>query len=255
MLWRPARRLLTYIKPAAPRALIVPAMSFSLAGVARFMEQCLLRRFQERNLMRDTLGHYVPLPVARALVAGSGRLEPVEAKATILMCDIEGFAALTDSLGRRRVFEFLNAYFELLVEIVERHGGVVTQFQGDAILAAFNLPLADRDHAAQALRAALEIVRACDARLFAGVHARNRIGIATGRVMAGAVGSHGRLSYTVHGNAVNLAARLEMLNKDYGTRILIAGQTAERCPTIALRKVADARVRGYPDAVTVFTPV
>lgn len=204
--------------------------------------------------MRNTLGQYVPVPVARALLASGGRLEPIEAKATILMCDIEGFAALTDSIGPRRVFDFLDAYFELLVEIVERHGGVVTQFQGDAILAVFNVPLPDRDHAAQALRAAMEIVGSCDQRSFAGVRARNRIGLATGRVIAGAVGSHGRLSYTVHGNAVNLAARLEMLNKDYGTRILLPGKTAERCPGFALRKIADAQVRGYIEAVPLYTP-
>jgi class 3 adenylate cyclase len=202
----------------------------------------------------DTLAHYVPVQVAKMLLANGGILEPVEAKATILMCDIEGFAALTDSIGARHVFDFLNAYFELLVEIVERHHGVVTQFQGDAILAVFNLPLADRDHAAHALRAALEIVSACDARSFADVRARNRIGLATGRVIAGAVGSHGRLSYTVHGNAVNLAARLEMLNKDYATRILLPAKTAERCPGFALRKIADASVRGYVEPIALFTP-
>ena len=204
--------------------------------------------------MRDNLSHYLPGQVARTLLENGGRLEPVEAKATILMCDIEGFAALTDSIGARHVFDFLNAYFELLVEIVERHHGAVTQFQGDAILAVFNLPLADRDHAAHALAASLEIVSACDARSFADVRARNRIGLATGRVIAGAVGSHGRLSYTVHGNAVNLAARLEMLNKDYGTRILLPAKTAARCPGFSLRKVADAHVRGYAEAVPLYTP-
>ena len=204
--------------------------------------------------MRDTLEHYVPMQVAQALVANAGRLEPVEAEATILMCDIEGFAALTDSLGPRRTFDFLNAYFELLVDIVERHGGVVTQFQGDAILAAFNLPAAAADHPVQALGAALEIVGQCNRQRFAGVRARNRIGLASGRVIGGPVGSHGRLSYTVHGNPVNLAARLEMLNKDYGTRILAAGATAEHCGAFALRKVADAHIRGYSEPVAVYTP-
>ena len=226
----------------------------TLAGLGRRIEQSLRQRLQARCAMRDNLSHYLPAQVAQTLLSNGGRLEPVEAKATILMCDIEGFAALTDSIGPRHVFDFLNAYFELLVEIVERHHGVVTQFQGDAILAVFNLPLADRDHAAQALRAALEIVSACDARSFAEVRARNRIGLATGRIIAGAVGSHGRLSYTVHGNAVNLAARLEMLNKDYGTRILLPEKTAERCPGLSLRKVADAEVRGYAEMVPLYTP-
>jgi len=71
--------------------------------------------------------------------------------------------------------------------------------------------------------------------------------------VAGAIGAHGRLSYTVHGNAVNLAARLEQMNKDYGTRILMSGKTAERCPGFALRKVADAQIRGYSEAVALYT--
>jgi class 3 adenylate cyclase len=226
----------------------------TFTGLGRRIEQRLRQRLQARCAMRDNLSHYLPAQVAQTLLSNGGHIEPVEAKATILMCDIEGFAALTDSIGPRHVFDFLNAYFELLVEIVERHRGVVTQFQGDAILAVFNVPQPDRDHAAQALRAAMEIVRSSDVRTFADVRARNRIGLATGRVIAGAVGSHGRLSYTVHGNAVNLAARLEMLNKDYGTRILLPAKTAERCPGFPLRKVADAQVRGYAEPVALYTP-
>ena len=214
----------------------------------------MLEGLRERNLIRETLGHFVPEQVARELLAGGGRLEPVEAKATVMVCDLENFAALTDALGAHRTIEFLNAYFEVVVAIVERHQGVVTQFQGDAILAVFNLPIAARDHGANALRAALEIVRAADAQTFAGVRARNRVGLSTGRVVAGAVGSAGRLSYTVHGNAVNLAARLEQLNKEYGTRILLSEKTAERCPGFALRKVADARIRGYGEPLALYTP-
>jgi adenylate cyclase len=214
----------------------------------------MLHGLRERKLIRDTLGHYVPEQVARKLLSGGGRIEPIERKATVLICDIEGFAAITDSLGSRRVVEFLNAYFEVVVGIIERHGGVVTQFQGDAVLAVFNLPIADRDHGANALRAAIGIVAATAEQEFAGVRIRNRVGLSTGRVVAGAVGSAGRLSYTVHGNAVNLASRIEALNKDYGTRILLSGKTAERCPGFVLRKVADAPIRGYAEPVPLYTP-
>jgi class 3 adenylate cyclase len=214
----------------------------------------MVEGLRERNLIRDTLGQFVPEQVAHELLAGGGRLEPVEAKASVLVCDIEGFAALTDELGARRTIEFLNAYFEVVVAIVERYQGVVTQFQGDAILAVFNVPIPAADHGANALRAALEIVHASDSQTFAGVHARNRVGLSTGRVVAGAVGSAGRLSYTVHGNAVNLAARLEQMNKEYGTRILMSDKTAERCPGFALRKVEDAAIRGYAEPVPLYTP-
>jgi len=214
----------------------------------------MVEGLRERNLIRDTLGQFVPEQVARQLLAGGGRLEPIEGKATVMVCDIEEFSALTDSLGAQRTIEFLNAYFEVLVAIVERYQGVVTQFQGDAILAVFNVPIPAADHGANALRAALEIVGAADSQAFAGVRARNRVGLSTGQVVAGAVGSAGRLSYTVHGNAVNLAARLEQMNKEYGTRILMSDKTAERCPGFALRKVEDAEIRGYGEPVPLYTP-
>lgn len=234
----------------------VPRLAKS--GIAEFDEAGrsfseMVSALRERRLMRETLGHFIPEQVARTLLDAGGKIEPIEAKATVLMCDLEGFAALTDRLGPRQTFEFLNAYFECIVAIVERYGGVITQFQGDAILAVFNLPLADRDHAAHALGAAVDIVRESDHCSFAGVKAKNRIGLATGRVVAGAVGSRGRLSYTVHGNAVNLAARIELANKDYGTRILLAEKTAERCPGFQLRKVAEAKIRGYAETVTLYT--
>jgi len=213
----------------------------------------MVQALRERSVIRETLGRFLPEEVARQLLATGGRLEPSEAKATVLVCDIEDFTLLTESLGPRGIVEFLNAYFEVAGEIVQRRGGVITQFQGDAILAVFNLPIADPDHGANALRAALDLVRAADEREFAGVRVRNRVGLYTGRVMAGAVGSRGRTSYTVHGNAVNLASRIEALNKDYGTRILMAEKTAERCPEFSLAKVADAEIRGYSEKVPLYT--
>jgi class 3 adenylate cyclase len=213
----------------------------------------MVEGLRERGIIRATLGRLLPEEVARRLLAGGGRLEPAEAKATVLVCDIEGFTLLTDSLGPQRVVEILNAYFEVAGEIVERYRGVITQFQGDAVLAVFNLPLADPDHGANALRAAIDLVRAADGHDFAGVRLRNRIGISTGRVVAGSVGSRGRLSYTVHGNAVNLASRIEELNKDYGTRILLGEKTAERCPGFDLAKVGDAEIRGYGEKVPLYT--
>jgi len=213
----------------------------------------MVEGLRERSLIRETLGRFVPEEVARELLAGGGQLEPVEAKATVLVADIEDFTRITDSVGPRGVIAFLNAYFEVVDEIVRRYRGVITQFQGDAVLAVFNLPIRDPDHGANALRAAIELVRAADERDFAGVRVRNRAGLYTGRVVAGAVGSTGRMSYTVHGNAVNLAARIEALNKEYGTRILVAEKTAERCPGFPLVKVADAEIRGYGETVPLYT--
>ena len=104
-----------------------------------------------------------------------------------------------------------------------------------------------------AVRAAMAIVAATERQTFAGVRVRCRVGLCTGHVMAGAVGAPGRRGFTVHGNPVNRAARLEKLNEHYGTRILFCAKTAERCPDIPLRRLEDAVVRGFEAPVTLYT--
>jgi class 3 adenylate cyclase len=214
----------------------------------------MVEGLRERALIRDTLGTFLPQEVAQKLLAGKGDLEPMQEKATAMLCDIEAFTLLTDSLGPRRTVEFLNAYFETMGEIIARYGGVITQFQGDAVLAIFNVPVPDRNHAANAVSAAIEMVEATETREFAGVRVRNRVGISTGQVLAGAVGSRGQQTYTVHGNTVNLASRIEELNKEYGTRILVSNKTEERCPDLKLRRVDEVSIRGYSDLITLYTP-
>ena len=206
---------------------------------------------KERELIRETLGRFVPTDVAKALLTEGGELAPVQSEATVLFSDLEGFTALTETLGADGIVELLNEYFEVMVEILERHHGVVTQFQGDAILATFNVPVPDPDHAASALRAALEMQSAVRRREFAGRRLGSRIGINTGRLVAGAVGAKGRLSYTVHGDAVNLAARLEALNKELGTRILVSGETAARVEGFDLEPKGEVDVRGQSGRVSV----
>lgn len=214
----------------------------------------MVEGMRERHLIRRTLGRFVSKEVARRLLKAGGKLEPVEAEASVLFCDLEGFTPLTNSLGPAGVVAFLNDYFGAMVEIIERHGGLLTQYQGDAVLAVFNVPVELPEHAAAALRAGIEMVRATEERQFAGISVRNRVGISTGPLVAGSIGAHGRLAYTVHGNVVNLASRLEALNKDYGTRVLVAAETARRCPDIPLRKVAEVAVRGYGEPVALYTP-
>ena len=206
---------------------------------------------RESELVRETLGRFVPTDVAKTLLTEGGELAPEQSEATVLFCDLEGFTALTETLGPDGIVELLNEYFGIMVEILERHRGVVTQFQGDAILATFNVPVRDPAHAANALRAAMEMQDATRHREFAGLRIGNRIGINTGRLVAGAVGAKGRLSYTVHGDAVNLAARLEALNKELGTRILISAATAERVEGFALEPMGEVGVRGQTERVRI----
>ncbi len=208
---------------------------------------------RERELIRDTLGRFVPEKVASSLLAGGGQIDVQQTEATILFCDIEAFTRLTESLGPVRIVEVLNAYFSAMVDLLEARGGVVTQFQGDAILATFNVPVADPDHARNAVLAGREMLASVEQNQFAGEKLKIRVGINTGPVVAGAIGARGRLNYTVHGDAVNRAARLEALNKELGTRLLVSQSTIEQIDGIEFVAVGDTAVRGQSEAIRLFT--
>lgn len=213
----------------------------------------MVRGLRERKLIRDTLGRFVPEKVASSLLAGGGRIEVQQSEATVLFCDIEEFTRLTEVLGPVKIVDVLNAYFSAMVDLLEAYGGVVTQFQGDAILATFNVPVADADHAPNAIRAASDMLVCVAGKEFEGEKLRIRIGINTGTVVAGAIGARGRLNYTVHGDAVNLAARLEALNKQHGTRLLISDSSAALAPTIDLISIGETKVRGQTRATGLYT--
>ena len=200
---------------------------------------------QER--VRRTFGRFVPEEVAAALLAREGAIVPQERIATVLFTDIERFTQIASRLEPRQVLGMLNEYFGAVAAIIHRHGGVITQFQGDAVLAVFNLPAPAPDHAARALAAAMQIL---------DVVPRTRVGIATGRVVGGTVGGAERLGYTVHGDTVNLAARLEEMNKELGSRLLIDGHTAERLDQrVPLRDRGEVAVRGLPVPIRVYEPL
>jgi len=210
---------------------------------------------RERQLIRDTLGRFVPEEVASSLLAGGGRLDVQQSEATVLFCDIEAFTQLTEMLGPVKIVEVLNAYFSRMVEILELHGGVVTQFQGDAILATFNVPVADSEHALNAVRAAQAMLASVKGSEYAGARLKIRIGINTGMVVAGAIGAKGRLNYTVHGDAVNLAARLENMNKEYGTRLLMSESAVTQLPADELTAIGETTARGQTRSIKLYTLV
>lgn len=212
---------------------------------ARF--NAMLGSLAQHERTRRVFGRFVPEEVATALLAQEGAIAPQERQATVLFTDIERFTQLASQLQPREVLGMLNEYFGRVGDIVARHGGVITQFQGDAVLAVFNLPAPASDHARRAIEAGLEIL---------ALTPRTRVGIATGRVVGGTVGGGERLGYTVHGDTVNLAARLEAANKDLGTRILVDGYTAERVGAEhRMRDHGALDVRGFAVPVRVYEPL
>ena len=143
-----------------------------------------------------------------------------------MFTDIEGFTSLSERLAPAEVASILNAYLATVVPVIQRHGGVVNSFIGDGLFASFNLPLPLENHAAAAIQAALEIQQAWPARPSAGrADLRTRIGINTGTVIGVTIGTENRLNYTLLGDAVNVASRVEQLNKQFGTGILATEST------------------------------
>lgn len=225
------------------------------ARISAVLEKKRLRdeMLRQLALIRSVFGKYVPEQVASAVLAGEGHLEPAHAEATILYTDIEGFTSIAESMSPEHVVAMLNDYFPTVIEPIQQVGGVVNQFQGDAMLVTFNVPVADPAHAEHAIEAAIAIQLALKGRLFEGVALNTRIGINTGQVIAGNVGSGDRLNYTVHGDAVNLAARLEQLNKEYGSRILVSEFTHDLVAgRFDMHAVGSVQVRGKSQPVRVF---
>lgn len=178
------------------------------------------------------LARFVPTEVVNFIKSsdegvqlGQGALR----EATVLFVDIEGFTSLSERLAPDALVRTLNMFYAAIAEPLARHDGVINQFQGDAVLATFNAPRLNPDHAANAIAAALEIQALLNARTFGdGLVLRARIGINTGVVTHGLIGTPDRLGYTVIGDEVNIASRLEALNKQYGTSIIVSEQTRDR---------------------------
>ena len=218
----------------------------------------LIESVIEGSAARD-LSRFVPEEVAQKVTqseegATTGRGEVSDC--SILFTDIEGFTAISENLQPEQLIEALNRYFSLIAGPISEYGGVISQFQGDAVLATFNVPRADSDHAANAVRAALAIQSVLEGVEFGdGVAFNTRVGINTGSVVGGLVGSGDRVAYTVHGDNVNLTARLEQLNKDYGTRIIVAQSTVEAIPegSFEFRELGEVSVRGLLRPVRIYT--
>jgi adenylate cyclase len=210
-------------------------------------------------MVRDLFGQYVSPEVARLAIEREGKLEGEIVECSVLFVDIRRFTALAEVLPPARLIGTLNRYFERMLAEVEAEGGIVNKFGGDSLLAVFGSPLNPmEDHAQRAVRAALrmrEALMAFNLEQAASELPQLRVGfgIATGELVAGNVGSKRKLEYTVIGDPVNLAARLQELTTNLGAEILMSAQTAELARDVAsLRSLGEIEVRGRAEHVEVF---
>jgi class 3 adenylate cyclase len=236
----------------------VPVTSNDEVGELTGQFNNMVGGLREREQIRETFGRYVDESVAATILRrqGEGAVRGETGEATILFTDIAGFTTIAEYLAPHELVAVLNDYLETVLAPIRAHGGVVNTFIGDGLFASFNMPLACGDHAGAAVRAAIDIQRAVGSRTFGdqGVALDTRIGISTGPVVGGSVGAGQRLSYTLLGDTVNLAARLEELNKQYGTRILVSQSTREAGGDgCVFQPLGSVVVRGRSDAVAIFS--
>ena len=217
---------------------------------------------KERQFIQGAFSRYVSPKVVEALIADPSRmsLEGERREMTYLFTDVANFTTMAEKVDSKELAPLLNGYFEGVTSVVLRHGGMVDKFIGDAVFAIFNAPVDLPDHAEHAVRCAMDIDAFCEdfrkKRNAEGIDLGiTRVGVHTGTAIIGNFGSSSRFNYTAQGDAVNVAARLEGLNKQLGTRVCVSGDTKALCRGLAFRPIASVVLKGKGLPVEVWEPL
>jgi class 3 adenylate cyclase len=231
----------------------VPVVSSDELGDLSDAFNRMAQGLAEREQIREAFGTYLDKDVARFILSGRFPEGGVEVDVSIMFCDVPSFTAFAERASAPQVVSALNATFEVLVPIIDRHGGHVDKFIGDGLLAVFGAPEGFPDHADRALAAGLEILDAVNR---PGVSLSVCVGINTGRVVAGSIGGAGRLNFSVVGDAVNVAARVEAATRDTGDDLLLTRATRDALVRPAvLESRGSISLKGKSDTIELLAPV
>jgi len=241
-------------------------------GVMGHHINLMAEQLQEREFIRETFGRYVSEEIAKTLLNQdmAQSLNGEERVVTILFCDMRGYSTLSEQMPPQQIVDMLNRYLGAMTDIVYQHNGCVIEFMGDAIFAVFGAPHYLANHAEKAVRCAIDmrtrlaslnrelesagITRYWKSKEIFGLSAR--IGIHTGDVITGNLGSHTRMKYSVIGDTVNVASRLETLNKELGTDILLSRDVFTHLPDDLVQLLVshgEFKVKGREQMITVYS--
>jgi adenylate cyclase len=245
------------VLPLAGGVLMVAALYTMNMAYGYFVES------RSKRQLAGRFGEYVPPELVDRMARDPGKygMEPKDVELTILFCDVRDFTSIGESLKAAELREYINEYLTTMSAIIRgRHRGTLDKYIGDAIMAFWGAPVEDPEHARNAVLAALDMQKECGA-LNARFAARSwptlriGIGIESGMVRVGDMGSQIRRAYTAMGDAVNVASRLEGRTKYYGVDVLVGEATRRLAKDFMFREVDRIRVKGKDRVVTVFEPL
>ncbi|MCC7547001.1 MAG: adenylate/guanylate cyclase domain-containing protein [Burkholderiales bacterium] len=252
VLWQRA----SVVLPLAATLLMIGAL-FALNMSYGFFVEARARRQITRRF-----GQYVPPPVVEVMSRHPERfsMQGESRELTVLFSDVRGFTTVSEGLDPKVLAQVMNEFLTALTRVIHTHRGTIDKYMGDCIMAFWGAPVADTGHARNAVLAGLDLLSAMQA-LQPRFAARGwpvldvGVGINTGRMTVGNMGSEIRVAYTVMGDSVNFASRLEALTRHYGVGMLVGASTRAACAAIAFREVDRVRARGKREAVAVFEPL
>jgi adenylate cyclase len=218
----------------------------------------MIEDISDEKRMKSTMSRYIDPNIADQLMGdGSDIMGGQETVATVLFSDVRSFTTITEALGAQGTVTLLNEYFDIMVEAINEQGGMVDKFIGDAIMAGFGIPFPHEDDEDRGVRAGINMIK----RLWEWNRQREKegkmaiemgLGLNTDKLLSGNIGSSKRMDYTMIGDGVNLAARLESACKSYAARILISDFTYQKLKgTYQIRYIDDVIVKGKTEAVGV----
>ncbi len=241
---------------------VYPILASLMSFVGTYLMRFIIEQ-KERKFIEKAFGHYVNKTVVKQIRENPDRLKLGGEKRdlSIMFSDIEGFTNISEKLTPEKLVKFLNEYLGAMTDIVLKNEGTLDKYEGDAIMCFWNAPLKQNEHALKACITAIEQQKKLnELRLkwakdgMPEMHVR--IGINTGEAVVGNMGSSKRFDYTAMGDDVNLASRLESINKQYGTFVLISENTYKQVEReVSCRELDAIRVKGKNEAVRVYEPI
>jgi adenylate cyclase len=245
------------VLPLASGLVMVTVLFIFSMGYGFFVEA------RGKRQITSLFGQYVPPELVDEMARNPANfsMEPESREMTVLFTDVRGFTTISEGLEAKDLSSLMNEFLTPLTEVIYSHRGTIDKYMGDAIMAFWGAPLPAQDHARQGIRAALEMHRKLK-ELQPHFRSRNwpeiRIGVGlnTGRMSVGNMGSRIRLAYTVMGDAVNLASRLEGLTKEYGAAIIVGEATRNlTAQDFVFRELDRVRVKGKLEPVAIYEPL